>query len=86
MSTTRKRTMVRTQIQLTEEQARALKELAAQQGISMAELIRKAVERILKEREENEKWQRALGLIGRYHSGHSDISVEHDKYLAEDYR
>jgi len=37
-------TMVRTQIQLTEEQARALKEIAAARGESMAEVIRRAVD------------------------------------------
>ena len=77
--------MIRTQVQLTEEQARALKELAAQRGVSMSELVRQAVERILEEREETEKWRRALEIVGRYHSGHSDISVEHDKYLDEIY-
>lgn len=78
--------MVRTQIQLTEEQARALKEMAAQRGVSMAELIRQAVDRILEEGDQAEKWRRALAIIGRYHSGERDISAEHDRYLAEDYR
>lgn len=32
--------MIRTQVQLTEEQARALKKLAAQQDESMAALVR----------------------------------------------
>ena len=39
--------MVRTQIQLTEEQARRLKALAAEQGVSMAELIRRSVDTVL---------------------------------------
>ncbi len=78
--------MLRTQIQLTEQQARAVKELAARRGVSMAELIRQAVERIVNEGEDAEKWRRAYAIAGKYHSGHSDISVEHDKYLAEDYR
>ncbi len=79
--------MVRTQIQLTEEQARALKEVAARQGISMAELIRRGVDRILEEQEHErkEKWRRALAAAGRFRSGYTDISVNHDKYLAEDY-
>lgn len=78
--------MVRTQIQLSEAQARALKEVAARRGVSMAEVIREAVERIIRENEEAEKWRRSLEIAGRFHSGRSDIAVEHDKYLAEDYR
>lgn len=77
--------MVRTQIQLTEEQAKALKEIAAQRGVSMAELIRESVERIIEEYERKEKWQKALAILGRYRSGLADVSANHDKYLAEDY-
>lgn len=72
-------------MQLTDEQAKALKEIAAQRGISMAELIRESVERTIKETERKEKWRRATAVIGRYHSDKTDISVNHDKYLAEDY-
>ncbi len=39
--------MVRTQIQLTEEQAEALKRLAAQKNVSVAELIRQSVEALI---------------------------------------
>ncbi len=77
--------MVRTQIQLTEEQAKALREIAAQRGVSMAELIRESVDHIIEEREQKEKWQKALGVMGRYRSGLSDVAASHDKYLAEDY-
>ncbi len=77
--------MIRTQIQLTEGQASALKEIAQQRGVSMAELIRRAVERIVEESDEEDKWRRASSLIGRYHSGRSDVSVNHDQYLDEAY-
>ncbi len=40
---------IRTQIQLTEQQARRLKELAQRSGVSMAELIRRSMERLLNE-------------------------------------
>ena len=36
--------MVRTQIQLTDEQARAIKRIASAKGVSVAEVIRRAVE------------------------------------------
>lgn len=82
--------MIRTQIQLTEKQAQALKKLAARRGVSVAELVRQAVERALETEEEaeTEKWRRAGEAVRhiRFRSGHTDISVEHDKYLAEDFR
>ena len=77
--------MVRTQIQLTEEQARALKEMAVRRGVSMAELIRESVQRLIEEREEAEKWRRALEVLGKYRDGASDVSINHDKYLDEAY-
>lgn len=80
--------MVRTQVQLTEEQARALKNLAEKRRVSMAELIRESVERLLKEQDEREqeKWRRALSLVGAFSSGVSDVSANHGKYLDEAYK
>jgi Arc/MetJ-type ribon-helix-helix transcriptional regulator len=77
--------MVRTQIQLTEEQAEGLKKLAAERGVSMAELVRQSVQRLLEEREQDEKWRRAMTLVGRYRSGLTDVSVNHDKYLFDEH-
>jgi predicted DNA-binding protein len=78
------RSLIRTQIQLTETQARELKDLARRRGISMAELIRQAVERIVED--DDERWRRASSVVGRFRSGSTDISTRHDDYLAEDYR
>jgi Arc/MetJ-type ribon-helix-helix transcriptional regulator len=77
--------MVRTQIQLTEDQVRALKKIAAERGISMAEVIRQAINSALEKEDKREKWRRALAIVGSFHSDADDISVEHDKYLAEAY-
>lgn len=77
--------MIRTQIQLTEDQAHALKELAARRDVSMAELIRQGVERILAESDRREKRRRALAVIGRFDAGPVDVAERHDAYLAEDY-
>jgi Arc/MetJ-type ribon-helix-helix transcriptional regulator len=80
--------MVRTQIQLTEAQARALRDAAARQGRSMAELVRDGVELVLGtgtvSREERKR--RALAASGKFHSGLKDIARNHDRYLAEDFR
>ncbi len=80
--------MVRTQIQLTDNQAQDLKRLAAARHLSMAELIRQGVDAILRSNtvmDPAEKRKRALALAGKFRSGKHDVSKEHDKYLAEDY-
>jgi hypothetical protein len=80
--------MVRTQVQLTEEQTVALKKLASRKHVSVAELIRKGVDTILKsdiEVSEEELRQRALSVAGKFKSGTNDLSANHDEYLAESY-
>jgi hypothetical protein len=80
--------MVRTQIQLTEEQSINLRQLAEQENISVAELIRRSVERYLQEQRgfsTEERKQRLLSVIGIGDSGVTDLGVSHDKYLAEIY-
>jgi len=79
--------MVRTQIQLTEGQARALKNLAAAEGRSMADIIRESVEALLTGRgvrDRDKVKQRALAVVGSFRSGLGDLAAEHDRYLAED--
>ena len=81
--------MVRTQIQLTEAQAKALRDAAARQGRSMAELVRDGVEALLRSEagpSREELKRRAIEALGRFRSGKSDISSEHDRYLAEAFR
>jgi len=81
--------VIRTQIQLTEEQARALKILAATRRGSVAELIRQSVDSLIQSSggiDMAERRRRAIAAAGRFHSGQPDISTEHDRYLTEDYR
>ena len=80
--------MVRTQVQLTEEQAAGLKQLAAKRGVSVAELIRTGVEQILREDigvSPSERRRRALSVIGRFSSGGLNLSENHDKYFGEEH-
>lgn len=77
--------MVRTQIQLTEEQAAAIKRIAAQRGVSMAAVIRDAVDGILDGDERRARWERALSVIGQGSSGLPDVGQDHDRYLDEAY-
>jgi hypothetical protein len=80
--------MVRTQIQLTEDQAKALKKIAQSRHLSVAELIRKAVDTIIKSStvvDSEERHKRAMEIVGRFSSGKRDISKKHDLYLADAY-
>lgn len=80
--------MIRTQIQLEENQYLMLKQLAAHQRVSVAELIRRAVKEWLETSAvttEQERRRRATALIGQFHSGLSDVAERHDDYLAEAY-
>ena len=81
--------MVRTQVQLEEEQAKALRRLAADRGVSVAQLIREGVETVLRSshsRSTAERRRRLLSAVGRFRSGLRDVSSRHDHYLAEAYR
>lgn len=78
--------MVRTQMQLTEEQAAVLKRVAATRHLSVAELIRQAVDLFIRTStfiSEGERRSRAIDIAGRFGSGKKNISKEHDSYLAE---
>lgn len=80
--------MVRTQIQLTDEQSIRLKAMAVEEGVSIAELIRRSVDQYTQFRQQPDREElrrRASAVIGKYDSGLTDVSVNHDKYLAEIY-
>ena len=80
--------MVRTQIQLTEEQAARLKRAAARRGVSMAELIRQGLDALLAQGgppPRDEIYRRARQAAGKHRSGKTDISARHDEYLTEGY-
>jgi len=78
--------MIRTQIQLTEEQSRRLRALAAERGVSLAELIREGVDAITASApgtDAETRRRRAIAVTGRFRSGHTDVSAEHDRHLAQ---
>lgn len=78
--------MVRTQVQLSEDQLFRLKSLAARRGTSLAELVREGVDHVLTTADaqaDDERRRRALAVAGRFRSGVSDLATEHDRYLAE---
>ena len=79
--------MVRTQIQLTEQQARRLRAEARERGVSLAEVIRRYVEKGLAEDagDRAAMYERAARVVGRFRDrrGATDISKRHDLYLDE---
>jgi hypothetical protein len=55
-------------------------------GRSVADLIRQGVDRYLAGRSElgrEERIERAIGIAGKFSSGRTDISANHDRHLAE---
>ena len=88
--------MIRTMVQLTEEQLKALKELAEARQTSVASLVRESVDQYVAtataEAEREEKRLRALEFIKyieehpdefRDIEGKTDVSVNHDEYFVQ---
>lgn len=78
--------MVRTQIQLTEAQARALKRLAAARSVSMAEVIRQAIDQHVNSEKtlgREELRRRAANAAGRFLDPRGDLAEEHDVLAAQ---
>ncbi len=75
--------MVRTQIQLTDEQAKRLRELSATSRESVAALIRKAVDQFIVagNPDRSTLYRQAETVVGKYKSESDDISIRHDRYL-----
>ncbi|MCE5280392.1 MAG: CopG family transcriptional regulator [Planctomycetaceae bacterium] len=80
--------MIRTQIQFSEEQSTRIREEAKAKGVSLSELVREGMEQFLRSRprvSRQELKQRTVDALGRFECEITDLSVNHDKYLAEDF-
>jgi hypothetical protein len=78
--------MVRTQIQLTESQVKALRQLSACTRRSIADLTREALDQYLEQDRaatQEALVENALQVAGRFASGLHDVSTDHDRYIAE---
>jgi hypothetical protein len=78
--------VIRTQIQLSAEQAEALRRRAIAEQRSMADLVRECVAEYLARRpqvERGELERHAMELAGRFRSSTPDLASDHDRYLAE---
>jgi len=74
------------QIQLTDEQSMALREAASQEQASIAEIVRRAVDRWLASRGEVgiEARRRAAIDAPSFETGVADLAEHHDRYLGDD--
>ncbi len=80
--------MLRTQVQIEEDQIKWLRDRAKERGVSVSQLIREGVQfyRKYEDRFPEDQKRKALAAIGRYASGVSDISEKHDDYLAKAFK
>ena len=81
--------MVRTQIQLTEEQARRVRAIGREKGVSMAEVIRRFIDRGLGDEPSSRDhlYARAATLVGVFEDrdGATDLGEGHDAHLSRAY-
>jgi hypothetical protein len=81
--------MERTQISLEPEQADRLRRLAQQRGVSMAHLVREAVDQaygnVLTPPTRADLWHRAMEAMGSGHGDGANVAEDHDRYLDEAY-
>jgi hypothetical protein len=76
-------TMVRTIIQLPEDQAAALERAARRRGVSKAAVVREALSVLLAREGNDPVVERALSAAGSGASAVRDLGERHDDYLAE---
>jgi hypothetical protein len=71
------------QVYLRQDQIDPLRAEATRRGVSLAELVRQGVDRLLEEApvEEDPLWK----IVGIMDSGVGDLAENHDKYLTEIY-
>ena len=80
--------MIRTQIQLTPEQAQWLKQKAAEENVSMAEFIRIHLDNIMRKNsliDQDQLRRRAKQAAGSL-QGPADMAEKHDQHLTEAYQ
>ena len=80
--------MIRTQVQIKEDQIQWLRNQARSRGVSVSQLIREGIDlyRLREDHLPANKKNKALAAVGRFSSGRSDISSKHDEYLAKAYK
>jgi Ribbon-helix-helix protein, copG family len=77
--------MIRTQVQLTDKQAELLRQRSKRENVSIAELVRQAIDAFTRAEPSSgrELRERAISAAGRFASGVRDTSSKHDDALVE---
>jgi Ribbon-helix-helix protein, copG family len=77
--------MIRTQISLTDTQMRRLRRAARERHMSIAAVIREAVEQAIPDEDADRlaRQRRAFELAGAFDSGQRDTAKRHDEILSE---
>ena len=78
--------MIRMQIQVSQEQAAALKRRARARNVSVAAVVRDAIDRELNGTDDRAAaWTRAWSAVGRFRGDGANVAEEHDRYLVDAY-
>jgi post-segregation antitoxin (ccd killing protein) len=77
--------VIRTQISLTEDQMRRLRQEARRRGVPIAAVVRDAVDRVVpgSAASRSVAFARALAATGRFDSQTGDIAARHDELAGE---
>jgi hypothetical protein len=77
--------MVRMQVQLTDKQAEAMRRRSKREKVSIAELVRRAIDAFTRAEPPGERdvRDRAIRAAGKFASGVPDTSRRHDEALAD---
>lgn len=81
--------MERKQFQLTRQQATAVRREATRRKLSDSAIVREAVDLWLRARghvRNEDRMNRAMGIVGQFASGQKDFSRDHDRDLADAFR
>jgi hypothetical protein len=78
--------MIRTQVSLTPEQMRRLRQEARRRHVSLAAVVRDAVDRVVPDQEtlRLDRIEALLSVGGSAASGSGTVARDHDEVLAED--
>jgi hypothetical protein len=76
--------MIRTQIQIEDDQVEWLRAESRARGVSVSQLIRESINLFRADQKQfpEGKKTKALAAVGRFSSNISDVSERHDDYLA----
>ncbi len=70
---------MRLTIQMPDDLYAALRRAAAAEGVSAAEIIRRALRAYVPA----DRWEQAMRVVGKFADDATDVSERHDAYLAE---